>query len=933
MTEGVDTGVRAAAGAEPVWVHHFGDDLGDGVGDAVALLGGKGASLRAMTLANLAVPPGFTLTTACCARFYEAGNHWPDGLEAQVREHLHRLERETGRTFGRGPRPLLVSVRSGAAVSMPGMMDTILNCGLNPSLADSAGGAGAFANVYTAFIRSFAGTVRGFEDEELAAAVREAGADPAAPESWMRAYERLQGEPFPTDPWECLVHCINAVFGSWHSERAEAYRHRHHIRGLPGTAVNVQAMFPSEVSGVVFTRDPSQPDANRMVIEASLGLGESVVSGEVTPDRFLVERETLAIATTVGRKHAAMSAFGGGAAPVRDPGAACLTEEQVRELAGLSLRMEAHFGYALDIEFGLAEGRFGLLQSRRIRGLEVLEEVAKARAAEADRLLQLSGGKRKCWVVHNLSETLRAPTPFTWGVVRRFMSGDGGFGRMYTALGYRPSERVRREGFLELIAGRIYADPDRAAELFWDALPLTYTVEEVLADRNALDHAPTRLDPDRADARFLGHLPVSLWRLARASRRMKRGRAGALERFQKAILPPYLDYVAAERARDLAALSEAEVIGALHERRRRVLDEFGPESLLPGFFGGLAFDDLRSHLAELAGAEDGGRVAEELTRGLDGDMTFTQDAMLLAVARGEASLADFLAQFGHRCVGEMELATPRWRENPSWLEGVIRNLAARKGRTPTEIHDSNVAARREMEARLPALLKGWGASVFRERLERDMREAQALLPYRETGKHYLMMGYELIRLAAEELARRWDLGGRFYYLEPEELETFASCREERMAAIEARRVRHPAWQRLWLPEVIDSEALDRFGEAPKVESAESWTGVAVSPGVATGPARIVIDPQTAGDLGAGYVLVCPSTDPGWTPLFLNACALVVERGGVLSHGAIVARDFGIPAVVVEGATRAIADGVKVRVDGNSGHLSVVDGNGKRPGVS
>ena len=121
------------------WVFSFADPLPPEVGDAKHVLGGKGASLLEMTRAGLQVPPGFTLRTDCCQHYFDNLQHWPTGLEKQVREHLARLEHITGRTFGRGPKPLLVSVRSGAAVSMPGMMDTLLNCGLTPRLAGELG--------------------------------------------------------------------------------------------------------------------------------------------------------------------------------------------------------------------------------------------------------------------------------------------------------------------------------------------------------------------------------------------------------------------------------------------------------------------------------------------------------------------------------------------------------------------------------------------------------------------------------------------------------------------------------------------------------------------------------------------------------------------------------------------------------------------------
>lgn len=909
------------------WVYHFADDVpaADTPEAARRLLGGKGASLRDMTRAGLHVPPGFTITTACCREYSAAGRTWPAGLAEQVQAAVRRLEAETGRSYGRSARPLLVSVRSGAAASMPGMLDTLLNVGLHPGLAAEIGNAAHFWDLYVQFILGFTKTVHGIEAAAFAAA-RPADGEPvtaAVAERHLRSFADLTGEPFPTDPDELLRQCINAVFDSWENERAVAYRRRNDIRGLEGTAVNVQVMFPSEVSGIVFTRDPNDLTANRMVIESSYGLGEAVVSGDVTPDCFYVRRDTMDIEPRLGKKHTLVAALE--AVLHRDPHAPSLTTAEIHELAGLALKVEAFFGYPVDVEFGFAAGRFALLQSRRVRGLDIAEDVEPARLAEVERLAAaLRPDEQRCWIAHNLSETLRFPTPLTWDVVRHFMSGNGGFGRLYRELGYRPSRRVCEEGFLDLICGRIYADPERLAELFWAGMPLTYDVNELLADRSLLDRAPTKFMPERADNAFLANLPANLAGLVRSGSRTRNRARQAKRHFEEQVLPPFLRYVSEKRRQDLTTLLDGEVIAEFHDRRRRVLDEFGCESLLPGYFGGLALARLEQRLTMVVGAEAGRAAVMALTRGLDGDTTFAQDALLHAVSRGEAPLAEFLDRFGHRAVGEMELAVPRWREDPSYPRRIAERLADGRGRTPAEIHEASRSQRLEAEANMPELLRRWGGASLLEPIRAEVMQAQELLPYRESGKHYLMMGYELIRLAVEELARRWDIGGGIYFLRMSELDAYSADRPRFDDLIAKRRIRWQALQRLDMPDTIDSRHLDGLGHARRIEATSELTGTPISAGIATGPARIVFSPAEAGDLGTDYVLVCPSTDPGWTPLFMTACALIVERGGVLSHGAIVARDFGIPAVVCEQATALIQDGRLVRVDGNTGQVAILD---------
>jgi pyruvate,water dikinase len=821
----------------PQLVFFFGQGSSEGDPARKDILGGKGASLAAMSRAGFPVPPGFTISAECCAYVEEHGA-WPPRLEEQVRAALARLETLTQRTFGHGPRPLLVAVRSGAAVSMPGMMDTLLNVGLNS-----------------------------------------------------------------TDPWSALVQAIDAVFASWHSPRARAYRQHHDVRGVPGTAATVQAMFPSQRSGVLFTANPNDPAAAEMVLEASWGLGEAVVSGAVTPDIYVLDARTLAL------KHVTP-----GQRPGNEP---ALSDEQIHDLAMLGRKVEEYFGAPSDIEWGLADGQIVLLQTRPIRGLNVLADVERGRLEEIARLKQLAGRERVVWAAHNLGETLPTPTPLTWDVVREMMSGRGGLGLLYRKLGYRPSEIVDRDGFLELICGRIYADPRRAAGLFWGALPYEYGTEDILADPQALDGPPRRMNFQRADPFLFARLPGVAWSMLRCAARMKRMRRNVAEEFDKGATPlesleqDWKLYV----ERDTAGLLD---VFDLH--RRRVTHDVAAWSLLPGFFGGLALQELTAWLTRLMG-DEGHALVQQLTSGLDDDITVQQNIELYRVSRGEMPISTFLARFGHRAANEMELAQPRWREDPSFLERMIDVFRAGKSASPEERHAQQVAVRHDAEAALPHVLAGHGGSCFREQIESLVREAQRLLPYREKGKFYLMARYEDLRRILVELGRRWNLGRDVFFLHLEELPQFESRESELRDAIDERKVRWQSAQKLVLSEVIDSRNLDSLGVPPPVQAgAHRLPARPIASGMASGIARVVFEPGQAADLGTGYILVCPSTDPGWTPLFVHARGLVVERGGVLSHGAIVARDFGIPAVVCEGATRLIPDGARIQVDGQRGEI-------------
>jgi len=898
-----------AVGPPPQYVFAFGPGWSDGDPERTDRLGGKGASLAAMSRAGFPVPPGFTISAECCEHV-ERHATWPPGLEDEVRRAIVHLETATDRTFGRGPRPLLLAVRSGAAVSMPGMMDTILNCGLNPSLETVYSSAEAFWPDYAAHIRMFASSVAG-----LALQFQE-GLDPRAQaEAFLAHYAEHVGRPFPVDPWDALTQAINAVFASWHSPRAQAYRQRHDLRGVLGTAVNIQAMFPSQRAGVLFTADPNRPDAGEMVLEASWGLGEAVVSGAVTPDIYVLDARTLEILRTVS-----------GDRPTGEP---ALDREQIVELGRLGQRIEAHFGVPSDIEWGLADGQIVLLQTRPIRGLDMLAEARRAAEEERLRLKQLAGRDHVVWVTHNLAETLPAPTPLTWDVVAEFMSGRGGFGRMYRELGYKPSPTVDRDGFLELICGRIYVDPRRAAGLFWGDLPLEYDADAIIRDRRTLEGPPDKLNMERSDPLFFLRLPGLAWSMIRCARRMKRMRRDIVDRFERA-LPRLEEYLRETRGADLSRLDAPQLIAEFHHRRAYVLGELAAESLLPGFFAGLAQARLSAWLTRLLGSE-GPTWLAKLTSGLDGDITVAQNIELYRVARGENSLDSFLERFGHRASNEMELAEPRWREDRAFLERMIAGLRAREGPSPTQRHDEQATIRRESESALPHALAVHGGSSFRERVEAALHETQQLLPYREMGKFHLVRGYETLRQVLVELDDRLELGGDVFFLRLEELSAGAisagaDIAADRRELIERRKLRWKALQKLPLPDVIDSRELDTLGQATarRAVAGQRLPGRPISSGVAAGVARVVLDPREARNLGTAYILVCPSTDPGWTPLFLEAKGLVVERGGMLSHGAIVARDFGIPAVVYEDATRHIPDGTHIEIDGNLGEIILGD---------
>ena len=353
-------------------VYFFQPGKADGRSDMKALLGGKGANLAEMSNVGLPVPPGFTITTEACAEFQKS-KKWPAGLEAQVREALAKLEKVTGRKLGDEKNPLLVSVRSGAAVSMPGMMDTVLNLGLNDQAVGGLAGQSAderFAwDCYRRFITMF-GNVAMFIphadfDRFLHEARDKAGvrfdsqlSAPALKEiaaSFKKVYKKDTGEEFPQDPMEQLRRSIDAVFGSWNNPQAVRYREINQIKGLLGTAVNVQTMVYGNMghtsfTGVGFTRNPATGEDKLYGEYLINAQGEDVVAGIRTPkDVNELPREDL-------------SDFPDADLPAGE--AKALYSSMHKQLKEIKHVLETHYRDMQDFEFTAQQGTLYMLQTR-----------------------------------------------------------------------------------------------------------------------------------------------------------------------------------------------------------------------------------------------------------------------------------------------------------------------------------------------------------------------------------------------------------------------------------------------------------------------------------------------------------------------------------------------------------------------------------------
>ena len=336
-------------------VYKFGDGIAEGDKSMKAHLGGKGANLSEMSSIGLPVPPGFTINTDSCKYYSETGGEWPQNLEDQVRDGIDHIAAQMGAGFGDSDNPLLVSVRSGAAVSMPGMMDTVLNLGLNDAavegLARKSGNVRFAYDAYRRFIDMFGDVVMGVHHEHFEEAIealkQERGVDNDVDltgddlkilvDRYKAIYRQHTGFMFPDDPFEQLKLSINAVFGSWDSDRAVKYRTINKITGLIGTAVNVQAMVFGNMgdgsgTGVLFTRNPSTGE-NKLYGEFLVNAqGEDVVAGIRTPEDISQMADEFPAA--------------------------------YKRLVEVTQQLEKHYRNMQDIEFTVQDGNLFILQTR-----------------------------------------------------------------------------------------------------------------------------------------------------------------------------------------------------------------------------------------------------------------------------------------------------------------------------------------------------------------------------------------------------------------------------------------------------------------------------------------------------------------------------------------------------------------------------------------
>jgi pyruvate,water dikinase len=755
---------------------------------------------------------------------------------------------------------------------------------------------------------------------------------------------------------EAVLEAVRRCWASLWTDRAVAYRARNAMdhRGVL-LAVVVQRMVAPSVAGVLFTANPLTGRRRQTVIEASPGLGERIVSGAVTPDHFVV---AMPGAEIVERRH--------GDNDHTRPGF-CLSDEQLQELAALGARIEAHFGTPQDIEWAigpLAEAngeaakddsaRIWLLQARPITTLFPLP----AKAAQSDDDLRVYSS------VNVAQGVFRPLTPMGLQAFRLMGSSIAGL------LGRPPSDPLAGPGIMMEAAGRLFLDLTAALRseigrsallrLLPEAEARTATILQQLVDDPRLSIRPvSRLPLLRALLLLLARTRLPL-RIALALLFPAAARARAWRQ--------------AARLDGLAVLpADTDSLGRLSAVQRLFLEGMPrvAANFMPLLVSGLsAYAWARSLLRGLATADE----LQTVLRGLPHNPTTEMDLAIWALAqrlRGDAAaraalleasprglaadyrrgvlptmlqrgLEDFLRAYGHRAVAEIDLGLPRWADDPTYVLGVLANYL--------RLEDASMAPdgqfrRGALEAE--AMVAELGRRAARESRWRGLRvgfclsRTRALAGLREAPKFNVVKlmarARQLLLPVGDELvfAGRLEAADDIFFLGLAEARSALAGVDMRSLVADRRAAYQREIRRPRVPRILLSDGTEPSTGLPSsVDDGRLLRGAPASAGLVTGPARVILDPIGA-RLDPGEILVVPSTDPGWTPLFLTAGGLVMEMGGAMSHGAVVAREYGIPAVVaVPGATERIQSGQPITVDGSAGTVAVEEweaGSGKREG--
>lgn len=847
-------------------------------------VGGKGANLGELSrIGGIRVPPGFCVTTAAFDHALSA---------ASVDDLLDRLG----------------SIEADDLAALA-------------SVAAEIRTAVEAVEVPAALADAIAAAVRGEGDDLAAWAVRSS----ATAEDLPTASSAGQQDTFlNVIGADAIVEHVRRCWASLFTDRAVAYRQHRGVdhRGVR-MAVVVQRMVEPDASGILFTADPVSGNRKVATIDAGFGLGEALVSGLVNPD-VLTVRDGEVVDRSVAAKTVAVRALAGGGTEARpvDPslaGAPVLSDAQAVDLVAIGRRIEAHFGSPQDIEWCLVDGEFAIVQSRPITTLFPIP-------------VNAADGANHVYVSVGHQQMMTDPfTPFGLSF-HQMIAGPPMFeaaGRLFVDVTMMLASPVSRPAVIDALGT---SDP-----LIGRAL------ERVASRDGFLPDPPAEVPPAPPKVR---EIPLLAADPAIVAELVERSQASVAQ----------LEHAIEGRSgTDLLDFIE----GDIPELKRILTDPDSRPVIFAGFGAALRLnDDLQEWLGEK-------NAADVLSLSAPGNVTAEMGLALLDVAdairphpdvvaflrttddagflarltalpggvEAQQAIERFLDQYGMRCVGEIDITRPRWFEDPRALvPAILANVDGfEAGEAERRFEQGRARAEgkaAELLERLRALPDGEAKAAEAETLIARVRTFAGFREYpkfgyiRRFGIYKRALVSEADRLVAAGVLRE---PSDAWFLRFEELREVLHAGVADLDLVDERRAALAAYGSMTPPRVITSE-----GEAVAAGydrddlPVGALAGLAVSTGTVEGRARVVRDLADAA-IEPGDVLVTVGTDPSWSPLFVSIAGLVTEVGGLMTHGAVIAREYGLPAVVgVERATELIADGQRIRVHGADGYVELLD---------
>ncbi|MGW2259038.1 rifamycin-inactivating phosphotransferase [Streptomyces sp. NPDC001780] len=851
----------------------------------VAVVGGKGAHLGALSrIEGIRVPGGFCVTTDAFRRVMAQA----PSIDGQL-DQLSRLDPDDGEAI----RALSARIRRTIeGIAIPG-------------------------DLVTAITRALAGL-----GEQAACAVRSsATAEDLPTASFAGQQDTYLNVVGPTAVLQHVSRCWASLF----TERAVTYRRRNGIdhRRVHMAVVVQQMVFP-HAAGVLFTADPVTGNRKVATVDAGFGLGEALVSGLVNSDVFTV-RHGEVVAKKIAAKQRAVHALPAGgtrdmAIDPRQQEQPALTDAQVVRLVRLGRRIEAHFGRPQDIEWCLADDGFQIVQSRPITTLFPIPETG-----DQENHVYVSVGHGQM-----MTDPMKPLGLSVWQLTAMAPMHEAG-GRLFVDVTRRLASPASRAGLLDVM-GR--GDP-----LIRDAL-------ETVLDRG--DFVPSL--PDSAPGgppAGGGSAPIETDPAIVAE---------LIERSQASVAALERDI----RTKTGPALFEF-LLEAFEEHKRVLGDPLSLQAIMAGMEATWWLNDkLREWLGEKNAADtltlsapdnvtsemglalldvaDVIRPRPEVVAFLRGvehveDAAFLDElAKLAGGTEARDAIVAYLDRYGMRCVGENDITRPRWRERPTTLVPLIldnvRNFES--GAAQRRFEQGRQKARKKEQdvlSRLRALPDGGQKA---DEAKRMIDRVRTFIGYREYPKYGIVSRYFVYKRAlleeAERLVRANVLPEKedIFYLTFQELHDVVRSNQADDRLIQRRKEEFRSYHTLTPPRVLTSDGEAVTGTYRRDDvPAGALIGLPVSAGTIEGRARVILDLAEAG-LEAGDILVTACTDPSWTPLFVGIAGLVTEVGGLMTHGAVIAREYGLPAVVgVDRATRLIRDGQRIRVHGTDGYVEIL----------